>query len=73
MDVYQSEARLLFMRERAERLADEMRAARSTARGGKARSGLHTMLRAIARATPHVRLRAERRSSPGATHLQSER
>ena len=40
MDVYESEARLLFMRERAEQLAEEMRAARSTARRGKARSRL---------------------------------
>ena len=55
MNVYESEARLLFMRERAEQLANEMRAARGAARGGIARSGLHTMLRAIAPATTRVR------------------
>jgi hypothetical protein len=44
MHVYESEARLLFMRERADQLADEMRVARSAARGGKARLRLWRML-----------------------------
>ena len=71
MDVYESEARLLFMRERADQLADEMRAARSSGSGREATTRTRTMLRAIARATAHVRLRGERRSSPAVTHSQS--
>jgi hypothetical protein len=71
MHVYESEARLLFMRERADQLADEMRAARSSASGGEPTARRRTMLRAIARATAHVRLRGERRSSPAVTHSQS--
>ena len=71
MDVYETEARLLFIRERADQLADEMRAARSSASGREPTARTRTMLRAIGRATAHVRPRAERRSSPAVTHSQS--